>query len=188
MGLVDVRPGRGAVIIGVDTSQAMDPGTVAALLLDHTVDDLYEFRRVIEVEIATRAAERATEADIHEIRRQLDSYREQVERGLPLSTSELRFHGAIAHASHNAVYVRALDLLEDLLAQARTMTEDIEWARRRALSDHEEIVAAIEAHDPARAEAAMRRHMQLAFEAIAEARERRDAGAAVDEPRTAAGP
>jgi len=28
----------------------------------------------------------------------------------------------------------------------------------------------------------------LAFEAIAEARERRDAGAAVDEPRAAAGP
>jgi len=42
MGLVDVRPGRGAVVIGVDTSRAMDPGTVAALLLDQTVDDRTE--------------------------------------------------------------------------------------------------------------------------------------------------
>src|SRR5215204_5072864 len=71
MGLVDVRPGRGAVVIGVDTSRAMDPGTVAALLLDQTVDDLNEFRAVIEVEIATRAAARATPADVTRLRDQL---------------------------------------------------------------------------------------------------------------------
>jgi GntR family transcriptional regulator, transcriptional repressor for pyruvate dehydrogenase complex len=178
MGLVEVRPGRGAVVIGVDTSQAMDPGTVAALLLDQTVDDLHEFRRLIEVEIATRAAERATAADIHEIRGQLDGYRDAVERGLPLPSSEIGFHGAIARASHNAIYVRTLDLLEDLLARARNMTDGIQWVRHQALRDHEEIAAAIEAHDPARAEDAMRRHMELATRAMTEARERRASAAA----------
>jgi len=185
MGLVEVRPGRGAIIIGIDTSQAMDPGTVSALLLDQTVDDLYEFRRVIEVEIATRAAERATDADIHEMRNQLETYRERVERGLALAAAEIEFHGAIARASHNAIYVRALDLLEDLLAQARDMTENIEWVRQRALSDHEAVIAAIEAHDPVRAGDAMRRHMELAAEAMAEARMRRDAAA--PEPKAAGG-
>jgi GntR family transcriptional repressor for pyruvate dehydrogenase complex len=182
MGLVEVRPGRGGVLLGVDTSRAMDPGTVAALLLDHTVDDLNEFRRVIEVEIATCAAERATDADVEAIRTQLEHYRLQFERDQPLAAAELSFHGAIAKASHNAVYVQVLDTLHELLSTAREMTEGIEWARAKSLEEHELIFAAIEARDSAAARSAMLRHMELAFEATAEARRRRELEASPREP------
>ena len=178
MGLVEVRPGRGAIIIGVDTTRAMDSGTLSALLLDQTVDDLYDFRRVIEVEIATRAAERATQTDINEITKRLSEFRDQLDRRKPLTQSELAFHEAIARASHNAVYVRTLDALHEILAQAREMTENIEWVRPRALVDHERILAAIAAHDPAAAQQAMRDHMELAREAVADARHQRDTAAA----------
>jgi DNA-binding FadR family transcriptional regulator len=182
MGLVDVRPGRGAVVIGVDTSRAIDPGTVSALLLDQTVDDLNEFRSVLEVEIATRAAERATPADIEQLKELLAQYRDRVEHGRSLSEIELSFHGSIASASHNAVYVRVLDALHGLLAQARGMTENIEWSRVRSLADHQEILAAIEAHDTAAARDAMRRHMELARESTEEARRRRTEGDGDREP------
>lgn len=176
MGLVDVRPGRGAVLIGVDSTRAMDPGTVSALLLDQTVDDLNEFRAVVEVEIATRAAERATDEDVSRLRALLAEFRQRVESGGPLSDLELKFHGTIADASHNAVYVTVLEALHDLLERARNMTEGIGWARVRSLADHEEIVAAIAAHDPEAANDAMRRHMLLARESTREARRRRQAG------------
>jgi GntR family transcriptional regulator, transcriptional repressor for pyruvate dehydrogenase complex len=180
MGLVEVRPGRGGILLGVDTSRAMDSSTVAALLLDNTVDDLNEFRRVIEVEIATCAAQRATDADVEAIRVQLEHYRTQIESGGPLAAAELTFHGAIAKASHNAVYIQVLETLHELLSKAREMTEGVEWARAKSLEEHELIFAAIEARDPKAAHDAMLRHMQLAFEATAEARRRRKGDPAAD--------
>jgi GntR family transcriptional repressor for pyruvate dehydrogenase complex len=184
MGLVEVRPGRGGVVLGVDSSQAMDPSTVSALLLDNTVDDLNEFRRVIEVEIATCAAKRATDADLDAIRAELARYRAQFERGGPLAAAELTFHGAIAKSSHNAVYVHVLEALHELLSKAREMTENIDWARDRSLAEHELIFAAIEARDPEAARDAMLRHMELAVEATAEARRLRQGASAQDGPQT----
>jgi GntR family transcriptional regulator, transcriptional repressor for pyruvate dehydrogenase complex len=174
MGLVEVRPGRGGIVLGFDAARAMDPGMVAALLLDQTVDDLTEFQRVMEVEIATCAAARATDADVQTIRDQLDRYRTQIERDQPLADAELSFHEAIAKASHNDVFVQVLETLHEVLSKAREMTEGIEWARSRSLEEHELIVTAIEARDPGAARNAMLRHMELAAEATAEARRRRE--------------
>ena len=174
MGLVDVRPGRGAVVLESETPRGgVDAGTVAALLLDETVDDLYEFRSVVEVEIARRAAERATEADLRDLRAQARIFGERMEGGAPLVAADIEFHAAVARASHNAVYLRALDVLQEMLAQARAMTEHIEWVRNRARVDHEAIVAAIVARDPALAAEAMRRHMELAVAAVQERRRER---------------
>lgn len=178
MGLIEVRPGRGAIVIGVDTNRAIDSQAVSALLRDQTVDDLYEFRRVIEVEIAIQAARRASEADLKEIERRLAAFREQVERGESLAVADVALHEAIADASHNSIYARVLLMLEETLAHARGMTESIDWARSRSLTDHEAIVAAIAAHDPHMAGDAMRAHMRTAFEAMAAAR------AARNEPST----
>ncbi len=174
MGIVDVRPGRGAVVLNFETRQALDAETISALLLDHTVDDLNEFRRVIEVEIAARAAERATAIDLATMRERLATFSSRYRAGISVVEPELGFHSAIAHASGNAVYEQVLDLLRDRLAAARTLVEDMDWANERAMQDHQAIYDAIAVHDVAGARAAMRKHMQLAFDAIAQARLRRD--------------
>lgn len=185
MGLIDVRPGRGAVVLERQTPRGgVDADTVAALLLDDTVDDLYEFRSVVEVEIARRAAERATEADLRDLRAQVKIFGERIEAGAPLVAADIEFHAAIARASHNAVYLRALDALQEMLAQARAMTENIQWVRTRTRADHEEIVEAIVARDPERAADAMRRHMELAVAAVRERRgERGRAAPRADPPK-----
>jgi GntR family transcriptional regulator, transcriptional repressor for pyruvate dehydrogenase complex len=170
MGLVEIRPGRGAIVIGVDTERAMDPGAVSALLLDQTVDDLYQFRRVIEVEIATRAATHATEDDIRKIREKQDAFRADVEEGRPVAALDVAVHQAIAEASHNSIYASVLAMLEGLLANTRSMVESIDWARNRSVEDHDAIVNAIAAGNPERAGEAMRRHLITAVEAMAAAR------------------
>jgi GntR family transcriptional repressor for pyruvate dehydrogenase complex len=175
MRLVDVRPGRGAVVVAVDPSGSVDPGAIAALLFDETVDDLYEFRSVIEVALAERAALRASDADLHDVRREFDRFREACEPGGSLVEADIAFHNAIARASHNAIYVRALDTLQEVLAQARRLTVDIGWVRERTLIDHEQITKALVARDAAGAAEAMRRHMELAVAAVAAAREQRAA-------------
>ena len=64
LGLVDVRPGRGATVIGIESDAVMDAETISVLLKEEAVDDLYAFRRLLEVEIASRAAVAATPRDL----------------------------------------------------------------------------------------------------------------------------
>lgn len=186
MGLVEIRPGRGAIVIGVDTDKAMDSGAVSALLLDQTVDDLYQFRRVIEVEIATRAATHATKDDIRKIRETQEAFRAHVEGGLPLAALDVAVHQSIAEASHNSIFASVLEMLEGLLANSRSMVESIDWARNRSVEDHDAIVNAIAAGEPGRAGEAMRRHLVTAADAMAAARAARgdasDAGQAPAAP------
>src|SRR4051794_2917676 len=52
MGVLDVRPGRGTMVLSTPKESALDAATLAALLDDQTVLDLYEFRLLLEVETA----------------------------------------------------------------------------------------------------------------------------------------
>ena len=60
LGLVEVRPGRGATVIGIDSENALDSETLSALLKEEAVDDLCAFRRLLEAETSACAALRAT--------------------------------------------------------------------------------------------------------------------------------
>ncbi|MGZ4267756.1 MAG: FadR/GntR family transcriptional regulator [Solirubrobacteraceae bacterium] len=169
MGLVDVRPGRGATVLAVEAG-AMDSATVAALLQDHTVDHLYEFRRLLEVEIARRAAERASEDDIEELEDVLARFCRAYERGRRTDAIDDEFHAALAAASHNPVYSTVLDAVGDLISSARRLASSVPWAVERALTEHDELLAAVADHDPDAAADIMGRHIDGAIEAIREGR------------------
>ena len=173
MGLIEVRPGRGALVTGIDSANAIAPEKFSALLTEAAVDDINEFRRVIEVEIAIKAAEHAVEADLQEMRAHLDEFSRRYAAGSAVTEPELAFHAAIARASGNDVYVQVLELLRDRLASVRNLAATVEWVNVRAMEDHEAILKAIADHDSAAAGAAMRKHMALAVEAIEAARQLR---------------
>src|ERR1700751_6000810 len=46
LGLVEVRPGRGATVIGVESENVLDAETLAALLKQEALADLCTFRRL----------------------------------------------------------------------------------------------------------------------------------------------
>lgn len=171
MGLVDVRPGRGAIILSIDSEKAIGSETFSALLLDAAVDDLNEFRRVIEVEIAGRAATNASEADLADMRLHLDEFARRFHSGLSVTEPELAFHRSIATASGNAIYPQVLDTLRDRLANARAIAVVVDGVTARAMEDHEAIFEAISNHDRTEAQNAMKRHLDLAVEAISTARQ-----------------
>jgi GntR family transcriptional repressor for pyruvate dehydrogenase complex len=171
MGLIEVRPGRGALVTGIDSANAIAPERFSALLTDAAVDDINDFRRIIEVEIAIKAAKNATDDDLREMRVHLDEFSRRYAAGVAVTEPELEFHAAIARASGNDVYVQVLELLRDRLASARDLAATVDWVNIRAMEDHEEILKAIADHDPDAARAAMRKHMKLAVQAIEAARQ-----------------
>src|SRR5215470_2270305 len=144
-GLVDRLPGRGWFV-----------STVTVQL----IRDTFEVRRWLEGATAAGAAERASDAALHELRalgefRYADAgYRaaEQVNR---------EFHLAIARASNNQV---AIDLVQQCLTQFDrflSLGTDLTSSpyAENATAEHVKIVTAIERRDPAVARAAMEHHL-----------------------------
>jgi GntR family transcriptional repressor for pyruvate dehydrogenase complex len=170
LGLVDVRPGRGATVIGIESGAVMDPETISVLLKEEAVDDLYDFRRLLEVEIAARAAVAATPRDLEEIAASIRAFESALEQGRPISELDDEFHAAVARASHNAIYATVLDAVSGLIANARRLSMNVPWASRRASVEHQQLYDAVRAHDPERAAAIMGTHLDSAIQAIQEGR------------------
>jgi len=166
MGLIEVRPGRGATLLAVEAS-GMDTDTVTALLSDEAIENLYEFRRLLEVETAARAAERAGDEDVAEIHTALKRWQREVTRtGENYSVLDDEFHAAIARASHNPLFLTMLNAVSDLIDRGRQISARVPWSFERARVEHDEIYAAIAAHEPEQAADAMRVHLDGAIEAI----------------------
>ena len=170
LGLVDVRPGRGATVIAIDSDAVMDSETISILLKEEAVDDLYAFRRLLEIEIASRAAIAATPDDIEGIAASIRAFESALEQGRPISRLDDEFHAAVAKASHNAIYATVLDAVSGLIANARRLSMNVPWASQRARVEHQQLYEAIAAHDAEAAGEIMGTHLDSAIEAIGEGR------------------
>jgi DNA-binding FadR family transcriptional regulator len=177
LGLVDVRPGRGATVIGIESDAVMDAETISVLLKEEAVDDLYAFRRLLEIEIAARAAVVATPADLEVIAASIRAFESALEQGRPISTLDDEFHAAVARASHNAIYATVLDAVSGLIANARRLSMNVPWASQTAKVEHAQLYEAIAAHDPEAAAAIMATHLDSAIAAIEEGRAKAAEGA-----------
>jgi len=179
LGLVEVRPGRGATVIGIESENALDAETLSALLKEEAVDDLCAFRRLLEAETSSCAARNATDGEIDAIARCQVVFEHAHASGAPVSAADDAFHAAIARASQNSVYATMLDAVSVLFSNARRLTENVPWAVPRAIEEHDRVLEAIRARDHEAAGEAMRRHIDSAIEAI-------QLGRALGEPLVAA--
>jgi GntR family transcriptional repressor for pyruvate dehydrogenase complex len=191
-GIVDVRPGRGVTVRSISTERAVDGGAVAALLDDRAVTDLYEFRRVIEVEAAARAAERSSPSDVQGIELCLGAFLHAYHERLPTWEEDVAFHRAIADASHNVIYALVLDLVNDKLVATRRETQRSQAVLARAAREHAAVFEAVKDRDAAAAGQAMARHIDSALWALGQARKRAQRDSSVHrtgtgEPRRRAG-
>lgn len=167
-GLVEVRAGKGTVVRGVDSSPLRDFFDVALRADSRAIWDLFELRKLVEVQIAGLAARRATEADIerceealHRLEAAADSFEPEA-----YVTADIDLHQAVAAAAGNRMLGLLLEGLREPLRKARTRS----WQGRirvghevqDQLDMHRRIIAAIKRHQPGAASAAMARHLDLA--------------------------
>jgi GntR family transcriptional repressor for pyruvate dehydrogenase complex len=178
LGLVESLHGRGVFITG-GSVQATAQRLSLAMGANgaHTqadsvvrIRELFEIRRVLEGAAAEWAAQRATEEQIAEMRAVLTRDRE-LRSADPVDTrliSELdgRLHALLAASTTNRLLVLLMGSLLDELAAARSKSLLIPGRIQRSLEQHEAVVAAIEAHDPAAARACMIEHLNDVEQAI----------------------
>lgn len=170
--LVTVRHGDGTYIAEL-TGRAMSPAMLA-LYARHgeAFHDYLEYRREQEAFAARLAAQRATPAD----RERLSAIRAELQAAWEAGTREaeqeadFRLHSAVVDASHNTTLIHMMASVFDLTRRGifynRDLLRSIDGTGRKLLDQHLEIIDAIEAGDPARAERAARAHLDFVEQSI----------------------
>ncbi|KGJ06071.1 DNA-binding transcriptional regulator, GntR family [Paracoccus halophilus] len=133
--------------------------------LDHNqLAELYTVRTELEALAARLAARHATPEEMRVLAGMVEEDRASLGDAHALARANRRFHHQIHLASHNRYLVQQLDLVHRSMALMARTTLAVPGRDMVTLDEHQAIVDAIAERDEARAEAALRRHISMAYE------------------------
>ncbi len=158
-GLISIEHGRGAVVSGGSTHAVRDTLGLLLRVRPKVLWELLEIRKILEVEIAGLAAERAEEEDVVAMRGQLDRMLSLIEAPEGYVDADVEFHALLARSTRNGVLLTMLDPVVELLRASREVSASQPGSARRALREHEEILRRVEAGDADGARQQMRLHL-----------------------------
>lgn len=158
-GLVHTGPKVGTRVLPADQWNWFDPDVIAwqsQVGLSHEfVRDLQELRRVVEPAAVRLAAQRATAEDRAEIEQAFAGMKQAVTKGGDYITYDLLFHQGLLRASHNRMLVQMSKALSALLRTSFEISTSKKDGPRNSLPLHREVLDAVLASDPDRAERAI---------------------------------
>jgi DNA-binding FadR family transcriptional regulator len=169
-GLITVKHGSGATVRPRIDWDMLNPDVVSAVLESENgsqvLGDYLECRRLLEIEAAGLAAERATGEHLVALSEALDRMTAAAVEapGSPSAEdlfheADVGFHRAIIAATGNSALGRMTEPIHRALAAARRPLARPEHRLERSLPEHRRILAAIAAREPEAARAAMRDHL-----------------------------
>ncbi|MBB6669098.1 FadR/GntR family transcriptional regulator [Cohnella nanjingensis] len=157
-GLIETRPGGGRYL-SKNVNQAEDRKRILENIERATIIELLEAREIFETGIVELAARRASEQDLLEIESALERWGTIDRESDDPANPDQSFHLSIAKATRNVVLVNLIDLHMDLLQKTMKKTAAIPGRKAEAYKEHADILAAIQAKDPAKAKAALLFHL-----------------------------
>jgi GntR family transcriptional repressor for pyruvate dehydrogenase complex len=169
-GLVSVRHGSGARVRPEREWDRFDSDVLAALLggsrAAGVIGEYLECRRILEVEAAGLAAERADEEALEDLAEAFERMRLTAEgaRQNPAGErlyreADVAFHRAVIRAAGNPVLGRMTQPIHRALSETFAALARPRMRFERGLPEHERILEAVRAGDPAEAREAMRAHL-----------------------------
>ncbi len=162
-GLVDMRPGRGTMVIdGADEALRHSLGLVMRLKLGEVGGSnmLVEVREILEVEIAGLAAARATDTEIGALREAVMSMDVNLGDADAFIVADNQFHEALARATQNPLILALINSIVGLLSVQRKQIFDTEGGPQRGQVHHKNILDCVIRHDVESARTAMRAHLR----------------------------
>lgn len=164
IGLIDCKQGEGNFIKRNFETGLFEPLSVMFMLNGGKPNEMFELRRVMEVETAALAAKRITDEELKELYNlieQMDTSQSEEER----SKIDKKFHYTIAYASRNFLIVNILNtvssLMDSFIKNAREEILKKDNDKSVINNQHKEIYKTLAEHNPAEAARAMRKHMDL---------------------------
>ena len=167
MGLVEVLPGKGAFVKAL-TGDLFMPLSEVLNMHKESLQHHFEARMVLEPAAAALAAQRASREEVARLRKNLESYKENLakENMVALIRADIQFHRLVANATEN----RTIALLMNTItrhdfhgwkAALRTFKRP-----HFTVEEHGRIIEAIAAGDAKKARSFMRSHLLAARRSI----------------------
>lgn len=173
-GLLESRAGSGIYV--ANALSAVFPPALTNLFASHddAVFDYIDFRRDMEGLAAERAARLGSDTDLALIATIFAKMEAAHRKRNPADESALdaEFHMAIIEASHNIVMLHMMrsmfGLLRDGVFYNRSVMFKQRMTRDQLLDQHRDINTALQARDPAKARAAVERHLDFVRASLAD--------------------
>lgn len=161
-GIVESRRGSGSYIVRLPQQHAAAVATPIESIAD--IDRYYAFRLCVEVGVARIAAEQRDDSDLRAIREAYAGLAGALAAGASSVEEDVRFHLAVAAASHNQFFIRTMDQIVVPFRQCLELSHNL-WKTKNDLrrglveTEHQAIVEAIAQRSAERAAEAMAAHI-----------------------------
>jgi len=164
--IVQSRHGAGTYICAEDESSLVNSLTRALENKKRRLREIFEFRRILEPQIAFLAANNITRHEIDRLKVLIFDQEKRIISGEEDSDLDAAFHLSLARAAKNIIMVEVLRILNDILSETRWGAIQTEERRTASLRTHISIVDALEKRDPEAAKRAVSMHLVEVEQAV----------------------
>lgn len=160
-GVIDSRRGAGSYVIKSPGAPVVIATPIKNLA---DIEHYYNYRSCIEAGAAAGAAEFRDASDLDELHAAFEALSVAMDGGQSGVDEDVRFHLAIARASHNPFFVATIETsvapIRQFIELARNVTDKKSAERVRATqAEHQAVVDAITRRSPTEAAEAIRAHV-----------------------------
>ena len=160
LGILQVRPGEGTFLTTSPHEPRPDLPNANFFRTWDNQHKLFEVRKVIEPDLTSLAARRATTAHIQQMREALEEQDSLIKAGRNSIKADTTFHFLIAEAAGNDILLRLMDGLMDVLEETREAALKATGRPVRSLKQHRAILRAIEIRNASLAALRMVEHIE----------------------------
>jgi GntR family transcriptional repressor for pyruvate dehydrogenase complex len=160
------RVGSGTYIIIEDEPLVVDFLARAIHKEKDKLAEIFQFRRMIEPQIAALAAEQASDSDVSQL---LDLLERQRRTGTDFRAAielDQAFHLALARVSKNGILLKVVERLNDILSESRVQISQSQGRLELSVTGHARIIQAVVGGDSEKVAEAMKEHLKQVEEYV----------------------
>lgn len=154
------RPGSGTFIILENESSVVESLANAILREKNTLSEIFQFRELLEPQIAGLAARNAKTKDIMVLEDLLEKQQKELDNTLASKVLDEKFHLALARATGNSVLLHVVELFGHILLKSRHESSRSLHRNQLSVKGHKKILNAIKKGDSKAAGSLMAGHLQ----------------------------
>ncbi len=158
-GILTSRQGAGTFISSRDRASLIATLADAMQEQQERLQDIFEFRRVIEPQIAALAARHISPEQLEQLKALIREQEQEIADGHAEGDHDARFHSLVAAASGNHVFKEVMDVLNKRFSDVRSQGLLSIKRSKESVAGHWRIFSALEMADDSAAMQAMHDHL-----------------------------
>ncbi len=160
LGVIEMRHGGGAFVTDLHAKSLLAPLDFFVSLSTENAQEVFECRRLIEIEIARKCADKASPGAIEELETMLIAQEKITDDPIAFRILDSAFHEKLFEIAGNSIMERLAQGFYKMGLDARRKATASPLVTRQSLKDHAEIVAAMKKGSAKQTAAAMERHLK----------------------------